>query len=265
MLIVSKPWPPPETSAPEVAPRFYAARVKVRRASRHIAELEAEISKFSGSDAVTLEVYFTEGEAKPEAAFRLVVPPLPETVIASFGDAVHNLRSALDLMASELARNAKQSDQGVYFPFSDQPEGLDIQIKAKKFSRAGEKAVALLKSLKPYKGGNVALRELHDLDVRDKHKTVLFAAFVSDGILFRVRDEENRPIFHLMPEGPSPSIKLLFQENSVFSGKEIIPTLRGLVKLVDGVIDAFANIPVADGAETTLLQSAPIVQRFNWG
>ena len=168
-------------------------------------------------------------------------------------------------MASELARNAKQSDQGVYFPFSDQPEGLDIQIKAKKFSRAGEKAVALLKSLKPYKGGNVALRELHDLDVRDKHKTVLFAAFVSDGILFRVRDEENRPIFHLMPEGPIPSIKLLFQENSVFSGKEIIPTLRGLVKLVDGVIDAFANIPVADGAETTLLQSAPIVQRFNWG
>jgi hypothetical protein len=65
-----------------------------------------------------------------------------------------------------------ESTKEVKFPFCDSPDKLDFFIKERKLSRAGPEVVALVKSLKPYKGGNTALRAIHDLDIRDKHEAL---------------------------------------------------------------------------------------------
>src|SRR5580704_14961096 len=55
----------------------------------------------------------------------------------------------------------QKSTKGVNFPFCDNPNKLDDFIKLRNLTRAGPEVVALVKSLKPYKGGNIALRAIH--------------------------------------------------------------------------------------------------------
>ncbi|MBR7540431.1 hypothetical protein KC221_30040, partial [Mycobacterium tuberculosis] len=49
---------------------------------------------------------------------------LPETVSATIGDAIHNLRASLDLMAADMALRNGQSTKGLSFPFADSEEAL---------------------------------------------------------------------------------------------------------------------------------------------
>ncbi len=90
-----------------------------------------------------------------------------------FGSAIHNLRSALDLLASELVRLNGQSEKDVYFPFGKDPTHFEGQIKKRNFDRAAPDVVDLLRTLKPFDGGNAALRAIHDLDITDKHKALI--------------------------------------------------------------------------------------------
>ena len=79
-----------------------------------------------------------------------------------------NFESALDHMAADVVKSNGKSPKDVYFPFAKDAGELDDQIKRKKFHRASHAAIAELKKLKPYKGGNITLRGLHDLDIRKK-------------------------------------------------------------------------------------------------
>ncbi len=69
----------------------------------------------------------------------------------------------------ELGRLNGKKDKEVYFPFCKDASKLEQTIRDKNFYRASPKAIALMRSLKPYVGGNVALRYIHDLDILDKH------------------------------------------------------------------------------------------------
>ena len=99
--------------------------------------------------------------------------PVPTELATIIGDAIHNLRSTLDILASDVVRLNGQSNQGVYFPFAQRAADLDRQIKDKKFNRAHPDAVKLLRSFKPYPEGNKLLRALHELDIQDKHQALI--------------------------------------------------------------------------------------------
>jgi hypothetical protein len=40
-------------------------------------------------------------------------------------------------------------------------------------NRCGNDVVKVLKSLQPYKGGNKLLRTIHDMDIADKHQSLI--------------------------------------------------------------------------------------------
>ena len=107
--------------------------------------------------------------APPRVKLTFTNEPFPEELSAIFGDIVHNLRTALDLAASACVRANGKSDKGVFFPFCKEASELDAMIKRRNIDRAHPDVVSYIRSLAPYKGGNIALRAIHDLDVRDKH------------------------------------------------------------------------------------------------
>jgi hypothetical protein len=143
--------------------KFEAARMKLRRARKHIAELEDLVTKHIAKHPIGIKPYHFRSASHPGG--RLVTPPVPPDAPVILGDIIHNTRTSLDLMASEMARKHPKSDSGVHFPFSEDELQLTAQINRKKFDRCGPNAIALLRTLKPYKGGNLKLRALHDLDV----------------------------------------------------------------------------------------------------
>jgi hypothetical protein len=172
----------------------------------------------------------------------MVLPP--EHLGAIIGDIVHNLRAALDLTACDMIRAAEGKDANVdraYFPFCQGAEDLDDMIRARQFHRAGERAVQVLRGLKPYRGGNAALRAIHDLDIQDKHTSPILAkTTVSIPI---VRTVDNHGTITRIAFGPNLSkITVVFPPGSVLAGQEIIPTLHKLVELALGVIETFRSL-----------------------
>lgn len=221
-------------------PPFSASASKIRRARKHIAELESITAAHVASKPVSFTVYPPEPGILLKIDMHFRGPG--DEYSAVFGDAVHNLRTALDLMATDLVRANGGNEKGVHFPFADSAGELEYQITNKKFHRAGAAAAALLKQVAPHRGGNAALRALHDLDVLDKHKQMIPSAVTFTSPTFRMdQDAEGRPILVPVTAVDEPtSILLTFPDDGgVFAGKEVIPTLHQLVELTAGVVEAF--------------------------
>ena len=235
------------TAAP---PLFKGALQKVARAQKHIEEFEKEVVAFLATHPARFEMkvdsqmklYQDKFTIEVEAAYNFAA--IPDSLGPIVGDAIHNLRSALDMMACELARLNHRSDKRVHFPFCDKAEELTKVIKDKNFHRCGQEAVDLLKELRPHKGGNIALRALHDLDVQDKHHTLIPAFLSASTPAIMLRNEHGQLIWPQIVGDPNEptSVQLVFPPDSAFAGQAIIPTLHGLVKLVTGIIEAFVVI-----------------------
>ena len=145
-------------------------------------------------------------------------------------------------MACELVRLNQGNDNSVYFPISDAASTLDAAIKQKNFHRAGQDAINLLKSFAPYRGGNIALRAIHDLDIHDKHKAIIpTVSHFAISVVLQFKDgliDLDRSIVTVDPD----SIDIVFPKKSPFSGEKVIPTLEQLVQLVDGIVQAFSDL-----------------------
>lgn len=165
-------FPRPMTRQPD----FSGVRVKVERAKEHIDNLEPLVQGFLQSKPYEVFPYNEPdtGDLVYKAKV-LAQPPLWWSAV--IGDAIHNLRSSLDLLICELVRaEGKEVKPNTGFPvfknavaftnaFKSGPPG---QIKG-----APKVAVDLIKKAKPYKGGDEAFWRLHQLDITDKHKLLV--------------------------------------------------------------------------------------------
>jgi hypothetical protein len=184
----------------------------------------------------------------------------PDELALVLGDAIHNLRATLDLLAADLVRRNGGNLKGVYFPFAASAAGLDEQIRSKKFDRAGEAAVQQLHRLAPYRGGNEALRGLHDLDIMDKHQLIIPAFQGFRMLNFLLKGPSGEMVGDASGPGDGISISatpddkltwdsleftVVFGQGvpSIFFGKPIVSTLQDLAKLVDHVVASFRVCP----------------------
>ena len=145
---------------------FRAVDIKMKRAQHHLAELEATVQAYIATEPAKFETIVSGLIFR----FEFNIRGAPDAVSAIMGDIIHNLRTSLDLLACELCHDERAS-----FPFSKREETLDATIKSTRFDKAGDAAVKLLRECKPYIGGNVALRAIHDLDIQDKHRGIIAA------------------------------------------------------------------------------------------
>jgi len=232
---------------------FRPSFLKLERAQQHISELERLADEYVASNPVTASARPLGAEERPQGMivgwrFSLSVKEPPEQMSPIIGDIFHNLRSALDLMASALAiRNEKSSDD-VYFPFAGSEGDLDLMISKRNFDRTGDAAVKLIKELKPYKGGNLELRAIHDLNIRDKHQELIVERPLStaSGPILDFQPEDGSGI-KLMQDSVTTSVKLIFPKDCALADQELISTLKQLVELATGIVKSFEALGAPAG------------------
>lgn len=214
---------------------FQSSRIKIERAKGFVLELERELADYIASDPLQATI----DTSRSPPAIKLEFAAITQIPGAIVGDAVHNMRTALDLMASEMARINNETDSDIYFPFAASAEALEAQLSAKNFAKAGDDAVRLIRDLKPYKGGNDLLRALHDMDILDKHRALVlvgstFGAEIAGS--YSLDDPNNGEIT------VESDVSYIFPEGTWLAGKFVIDTLKELVKLIESIVEQFTAL-----------------------
>jgi hypothetical protein len=156
---------------------FVGPRLKIERAFRHIRELSYAANQYVQTTTTNFGPYDPEAKGR-RIQFSQPMPPMTGCIV---GDAAHNLRSALDVLVCDVARLRGVPTSNVRFPLGVDEPGFEQRLKNCQIPRIGDDVATVIRSLRPYRSGNKALRDLHDLDVQDKHELVVpvhFKAFV---------------------------------------------------------------------------------------
>jgi hypothetical protein len=153
---------------------------KIERARQHIQELDRVCETFRKSDCYGIRTECDSQTAQTSYKIaRLGTPPVDIALIA--GDALSNLRSALDHLAYCLVlRNtcAVPTDK-VYFPIKDSAAIYHSAKAQREMHGMGHAAIKAIDAIKPYKGGNDTLWFLKELNNRDKHRLLVTVASVN--------------------------------------------------------------------------------------
>jgi len=227
--------------------RLLLVRVKVERANKHIADLEDACRPFIGPIFKTLSVQANPEGGKPRlkiGSMNIYTSDIP----AIAGDAIHNLKSALDHLAFQLVSVGVESGierrgrwEDIQFPIAYSSDAYESR-KLRYVEGARREAIEAIDRLKPYKDGNPALWRLYKLDNTDKHSLIfpIGQDFIMDGISFKAHD----PFFTalLAPEyeekvnlSREPSVSDL----PIGQGNALLPTLHQLAELVSNIVTLF--------------------------
>jgi len=157
-------------------------RAKLARADEHLQELKREIRVWVESEAYVVRGQF-EAE-RGEYVFRCEIrEPPPARLGVIFGDAIQNLRSALDHLVWQLViASDAQPDNRNQFPIFVREPSTDRERGRWDSAVRGlaPPYVAAIERMQPYKAdepGERTLAVLADLSNADKHRIVVPLAF----------------------------------------------------------------------------------------
>lgn len=189
----------------------------------------------------------------------------PDDVPLILGDAIHNLRAALDIAACDAVRTNGKSTDKVKFPFAATAEQLE-ELLSKEIKKAGPDVVEVIRSYKPFIGGHRDLRGLHDLDIADKHQLILpvdvspkmtHTRIEAPGMNLTFINSTFRNVRYLSPSGPMKVTHekpmephFSFGPETPFDGEPVIEVLERLAKLADNLVKALAAASGAGNLES---------------
>jgi hypothetical protein len=175
-----------------VADPFIGSRLKVERAREHLDALYADIQEWSTSEPFR---YVSEDDPvtghsiiRVRTAGQGLRPPDRLALLA--GDAIHNLRAALDHLVVELAELGSGADQQTQFPIYDDSEKYDL-AEERLIGRLRREHRTRIASLQPFhvrglagpgipllhpddsRAVNVSIMLVGRLDNVDKHNLLL--------------------------------------------------------------------------------------------
>lgn len=145
---------------------FHSAKLKIERANHHINDLERQLGTFSWENLNRCST--CREPNKLDIIF--VVAPIPPAFAMIIGDAVHNLRTALDHLMWEIVGPGHQHNQ-LYFPMGG--DRLSYEGTCGGVKTPDPAINKLLKSLAVFPGGKGEdLYIVHRLDRADKHSVL---------------------------------------------------------------------------------------------
>jgi hypothetical protein len=155
--------------------RLALIQVKVERAYKHIADLDAAIKAFFASKPY--EVRTKRNPQTRQLIYYLSrVEAVPNSFAAITGDVVQNLRSALDHLAQQLwlVNNPGAVSTGdVYFPTDSSPSQFKANAPGK-VKGLRQDAIDAIYRIEPYDGGKGAdLSVINRLNRIDKHRLMI--------------------------------------------------------------------------------------------
>jgi hypothetical protein len=158
-------------------------RAKIARARHHLDEVEHHCIALLGAYEGATQTDYDHDEGEYVVSMR-TVPAVPLDLPLALGDALHNLRSALDHLAGALITHAGGTPTpNTYFPICKvKPtaghrggNGSGLPNTQPSFSNDVRK---VLHELQPYRRRlptHHPLAVLHELNIRDKHRDLLVA------------------------------------------------------------------------------------------
>lgn len=234
--------------------------LKIDRANTHINELESVFSAYINKNPCKL---FIDKNGSQNVVRFEITKKLPITIPLIIGDAIHNLRAALDHLACSLVERSGKSTQNVYFPFAKNGNDFRDAIKNKKIYKAGPDVVEIIQNeIKPYKTGNYPLWALHQLDIVDKHKLLIPLIDIVEVTNINAIDSNNNRLINCtavvggpnkainiaamcgeikIQGNPKGSFNIFFGSGQVFEGEPVIPILNHLRQMVSGIVNRFEH------------------------
>ena len=186
---------PPMISLPSlIGPYFPGSALKIERAEKHIRELHRELTAYQSTFPYDITV---EHDANTGYESLCVVPfeSVPERLMCIAGDAIHNLRTALDYAASDIEFSTTgQRGEHTGFPVRNTRKGVEDAINGG-FKHKAPAGVCdfVLNVIQPYLGGNGhPIWQLHRLDILDKHKLLLAQMHIQRIRNVRCKDETGK-------------------------------------------------------------------------
>lgn len=255
-------------------------RVKVERAKQHIADLDRAVNLFF--DSGNYEIGTKDDPNTRERILYLArLNPIPTTIAVIAGDALYDLRSALDHLAYQLfviGTGGLTIDRRIEFPIADTAAELKLGTFRRKVKGMRPAAVKAIDDAEPYKGGKGDIFwRLHTLNIIDKHRALnvlvlrrrsanltaqLFQAlerrmghplpridaffFLTDAERLRtlqVGDEVDRfPSDTNVDEKMYPRFEIAFGEPQVVEGKSVVETVQAMAVAVANLISEFTPL-----------------------
>jgi hypothetical protein len=170
---------------------FRDSRLKIEWADKHIGSIETRIARLHQSDTSRIDI-------DPQTGQEMLIHDFSDKsafddLALMIGDTVHNLNCALDytwLQTIEKLLPALVNDRAK-FPVYKTIEELQgaltqagINTSSPKFFRF------ILNTIRPYMGGDYAIRPIHNFNIRDKHR--LLIPVLSEGHIQGMEVENER-------------------------------------------------------------------------
>jgi len=160
------------------------ARVKIKRANQHIRDLETCIDGLK-------KRLVTNAHTDPNTGYEYIkcdfasgfdIDEVLDNISGIIGDAVHNLKSALDHVWFETCSRLMPSTswEKEKFPAFHTADGLKLALRKLQVHTSSPNFYRfVVGQIKPYDGGDWAIRTVHKLDIRDKHRLLIPAIYYS--------------------------------------------------------------------------------------
>jgi hypothetical protein len=222
--------------------------VKTERAKKHLFDVEQAASE--ARDNVISFFVDSEGNlVGPEPSRAISID-----LVTAAGDMIHNLRSALDHLAWQLAHWERTiPDSMCCFPIAASLSEYESK-KIRHVAGMSPEAKKAIDDLRPYKGGNEPLWRIHYLDIVDKHhqplvlgyRTLFHGVGSLPGLFGTVTDQ---PAHFLGITAEDPQSKYQGEDErspqptsielQVSHMKPLIPSLHELVVFTEDLIKNF--------------------------
>lgn len=243
---------------------YQTAQLKIKRADRHIQELESALTAFLDTNPYTLRI--KENPKTGHIFVNLQAHSLPETVPLILGDAIHNLRVAIELLINQIITNAGGS-KGAKITFRETREEFSTLRSQGEIHRTNPDLWHfIIDTIEPHKGGKFAAWELNKLDVGDKHHLIIPVLLVTS-IQDVVVEDSNKNFVHFanvvvcddqitglvrtaaekveIKQHGNPTIAVVFADGEIFEGQPIIPTLLQLSQLTSEAVETIRSFMTA--------------------
>lgn len=236
--------------------------LKIKRAYCHIHELESRVQDYIKTDFYSISI--NEDPKTGNQSLKFAVPePVPEYFSLCIGDAIHNLRSALDILICSIVRCAGGDITKCEFPFSYDKEKLIKIMEKGEINKVRPDLIPfILDTIKPYKIGNLDIWNLNLLDNIDKHRLIIPVISVTQLSGISAKDDNDNILtdltasinnigtiniinttakLHIISYGQR-DITLIFDKGLPFESEPVIPKLHILADKTTSIIDSFRII-----------------------
>ncbi len=204
---------------------LHESALKIKWADKRIKKIDVLAHNYvqAGPFQIVIERERDAGEKRAKIRF---VTDIPDDLLDETNAALGNLRSSLDSVAWAVANRLgdPRFPKNVSFPIGESQEAFESTGMQGKIKQVGADWAAFVNALKPYRGGNDVLYDLHTFNNADKHRTLtrigqasaegmaFTASFVSkmsfNAAMFGFALEDGDTLVTVSESDPDPDVKL---------------------------------------------------------